>query len=56
LRLNGYGLEIGKKADLNVLCAPSVQHVFRLQQPPAYVIKSGRILANSLLVREIYHA
>ena len=56
LRLNGYGLEIGKKADLNVLCAPSVQHVFRLQQPPAYVIKSGRILANSQLVREIYHA
>lgn len=56
LRLDGYGLEIGKKADLNVLCAPSVQHVFRLQQPPAYVIKSGRILASNRLVREIHHA
>jgi hypothetical protein len=30
--------------------------LLQLQQPPAYVIKSGRILANSQLVREIYHA
>ena len=37
LRLEGYGLDAGSKADFNVLAAPTVQHVLRLQQPPAWV-------------------
>ena len=56
LRLDGYGLKAGAKADINVLCAPSIQHVLRLQQPPAFVIKSGRVLASNQLEREIHRA
>ena len=52
LRLEGYGLETGRKADFNVLAAPTVQHVLRLQQPPAWVIKRGRVLARNALTRE----
>ena len=52
LRLEGYGLDVGKKADFNVLAAPTVQHVLRLQQPPAWVIKRGEVLARNELSRE----
>lgn len=52
LRLEGYGLAPGNRADLNVLAAPTVQHVLRLQQPPAWVICAGEILANNELKRE----
>ena len=56
LRLDGYGLEAGAKADMNVLCASSIQHVLRLQQPPAFVIKAGRVLATNRLERELLGA
>ena len=52
LRLEGYGLDVGKKADFNILAAPTVQHVLRLQQPPAWVIKRGEVLARNELSRE----
>ena len=52
LRLEGYGLDVGKKADFNVLAAPTVQHVLRLQQPPNWVIKRGEVLARNELSRE----
>ena len=52
LRLEDYGLEVGCKADLNVLCAPTIQHVLRLQQPPAWVIKDGKVLAKTEIARE----
>ncbi|MDR7532052.1 MAG: amidohydrolase family protein [Armatimonadota bacterium] len=44
LRRDGYGCAPGDRADLNVWRAPSVREVLRLQQPPAYVLKDGRIL------------
>ncbi len=53
MRLEGYGLEVGCKADLNVLAAPTIQHVLRLQQPPAWVIKGGKVLATNEVRREI---
>jgi cytosine deaminase len=53
LRLEGYGLAPGCKADLNVLAAPTVQHVLRLQQPPAIVIRGGKILARNELDRTL---
>ena len=56
LRLDGYGLEAGAKADMNVLCGPSIQHVLRLQQPPAFVIKAGRVLATNHLERKLLGA
>jgi cytosine/adenosine deaminase-related metal-dependent hydrolase len=33
LRLEDYGIEPGCRADLNVLAAPTVREVLRLQQP-----------------------
>lgn len=54
LRLQNYGLEPGCKADLNVLAAPSVPQVLRLQQPPLCVVRDGRILARNHLQREFF--
>ena len=53
LRLEGYGIDPGCRADLNVLAAPTIQHVLRLQQPPPWVIRGGRVLASSSLEREL---
>lgn len=53
LRLEGYGLQPGCKADLNVLTASTVQQVLRIQQPPRWVIYNGRILAHNQLQREL---
>lgn len=47
LRLEGYGIEVGARADLNVLAAPEIRHVLRLQQPPRYVLAGGRVLAEN---------
>src|SRR5579859_5115719 len=49
LRLQNYGLDPGCKADLNVLAAPSVPQVLRLQQPPRCAVRDGRILARNHL-------
>tara|TARA_B100000686_G_C16791344_1_gene978932 strand:- start:340 stop:1581 length:1242 start_codon:yes stop_codon:yes gene_type:complete len=54
LRVGNYGIGVGKKADLNILCAETIQHVLRLQQPPLLVIKDGRILARNSVDREIF--
>jgi cytosine/creatinine deaminase len=55
MRLEDYGLEPGCKADLNVLAAPSVPQVLRLQQPPSWVVKNGKILARNQLQRELFN-
>lgn len=56
LRLDGYGLEPGCRADLNVLAAPTWQHVLRLQQPPAAVIRGGKVLARNAMERKLERA
>ena len=53
LRLEGYGIEPGCRADLNILAAPTWQHVLRLQQPPRAVIRGGRVLARNTLQRQL---
>ncbi len=53
LRLEDYGLRPGCRADLNVLAAPTVRHVLRLQQPPAVVIRGGKIFARNELDRTL---
>ena len=55
LRLEDYGLDPGCKADLNVLAAPSVPEVLRLQQPPGWVVRNGKILAHNQLQRELFN-
>ena len=52
LRLPDYGLAPGCKADLNVLAAPTAREVLRLQQPPVWVIRAGKVLARTILQRE----
>ncbi len=52
LRLEDYGLETGCKADLNVLAAPTIRQVLRLQQPPRCVVRNGKVLARNQLQRE----
>lgn len=53
MRLDGYGSEPGCRADLNILAAPTWQHVLRLQQPPRVVIRGGRVLARNALERQL---
>lgn len=53
LRLKDYGLAVGCRADFNVLAAPTIRHVLRLQQPPRYVIGNGKILAENELRRAL---
>lgn len=55
LRLKGYGLDPGCKADLNVLAASSVPQVLRLQQPPRWVVRDGKVLAHNQLQRELFN-
>jgi cytosine/creatinine deaminase len=52
LRLERYGVAPGCWADLNILAAPTIQHVLRVQQPPAWVVADGRILAHNQVKRE----
>jgi cytosine/creatinine deaminase len=54
LRLENYGVSLDCRADLNVLAGPTIQEVLRLQEPPAWVISSGRVLARNESVRKIF--
>ena len=51
LRLPDYGLEPGCKADLNVLAASTLREVLRLQQPPRWVVRGGKVLAHNQVQR-----
>src|SRR5258706_5524668 len=53
LRLSDYGLEPGCRADLNVLAAPTLREVLRLQQPPGWVVRGGKVLARNQVVRTL---
>ncbi len=53
LRLPDYGLEPGCRADLNVLAAPTLREVLRLQQPPRWVVRGGKVLASNQVVRTL---
>jgi cytosine deaminase len=47
LRIEDYGIEVGKTANLNVIDAPTVQEAFRTQADRRYVIRQGRIIAET---------
>ena len=53
LRLPDYGVAPGCRADFNVLAASTVHQVLRIQQPPPWVIRSGKVLARTTLNQEI---
>ncbi len=46
MRLPDYGLEVGRRADLVVVEAPSVQEAYRTQPPRRFVIHDGRVVAE----------
>ncbi len=46
MRLADYGLEVGRRADLVVVAAPSVQEAYRTQPPRLAVIHDGRLVAE----------
>jgi cytosine deaminase len=47
LRLEDYGIEVGKTANLNIIDAPTVQEAFRTQADRRYVIRKGKIIAET---------
>jgi cytosine deaminase len=51
MRLPDYGLEAGRRADLVVVAAPSVQEAYRTQPPRLAVIHDGRVVARNGQVR-----
>jgi len=53
LRLPDYGVEPGCRANLNVLAAPTLREVVRLQQPPRAVMREGKVLARNQVVRSL---
>ncbi len=52
-RVNDYGLEPGKPADLVVLGAPTIHEALREQPPRSCVIKAGHEVARSTLTRTL---
>ncbi|WIV12084.1 amidohydrolase family protein [Proteiniborus sp. MB09-C3] len=54
LRLQSYGLEEGKDADIVILDAFTTNDAIRLQPTRLYVIKGGRIIAKSESQKELY--
>jgi cytosine deaminase len=46
MRLPDYGLAVGRRADLVVVAAPSVQEAYRTQPPRIAVVHDGRVVAE----------
>jgi cytosine deaminase len=55
-RVDNYGIGAGNRADLVVVGAPSVHEAIRLQPLRRYVVKSGRIVAQSTVSQELVKA
>lgn len=53
LRLDDYGLEPGKRADLVVLDCTSAKDAIRLRPDRLYVIKEGRVIATNKTQRQL---
>lgn len=54
LRLKGYGLKVGSRANLVVVKAASIDEAIGLQPVRSYVIKDGQIIAKSHVVSELF--
>jgi cytosine deaminase len=46
MRLPDYGLDVGRRASLVVVAAPSVQEAYRTQPPRVAVVHDGRVVAE----------
>ena len=54
--LTDYGIEVGKRADLVVLDAPDVKEAFRLLADRLYVVRRGRVVAETKTTRTVHRA
>jgi cytosine deaminase len=54
LRLSDYGFEPGCKADVVVLEAPDAAEAIRMQAPRRWVVKSGKIVAETEIRRRTW--
>lgn len=45
---DNYGIEVGNKADLNIIDAPNIQEAFRLRADRKFVIKNGKIIVENM--------
>lgn len=52
--LDDYGIEVGKRADIVILDAKSPKDAIRRQADRRYVIKGGRIIAESSSLKKIF--
>ncbi len=53
LRLKDYGIETGKTANLNIIDAPNVQEAFRTRADRLYVIRKGKIVAETRTIKKL---
>jgi len=51
-----YGLAAGRRADLVVLDAPNVKEAFRLQADRVWVVRKGRVVAETTRSRKVHRA
>lgn len=54
LRLEGYGLRPGDRADVVVIDARDIAEAIRLQPARRYVVKNGRVVAQTTVVTKTY--
>jgi cytosine deaminase len=54
LRLNDYGLRPGAAADAVILDAPDAAEAIRMQAPRRWVIKRGRVVAETEIRRQVW--
>jgi cytosine deaminase len=54
LRLAGYGIAKGCRADINVLNHSTVADALRFGDTPRFVIKRGKALAENELISKLY--
>ncbi|MFQ5762399.1 MAG: amidohydrolase family protein, partial [Candidatus Bathyarchaeia archaeon] len=53
LRLPNYGLDVGCNAELTIVDAPNAREALRLQPDRLYVIKAGRVIAETRTTRKL---
>jgi cytosine deaminase len=54
MRLADYGLNVGARADLQLLPVPSWEEALRLQAPPEKVWFAGRLVAENSVVSKLH--
>lgn len=54
MRIQDYGIKVGNTADFVILNTDNIKDAIRLQPERLYVIKSGKVIAQSQYIRELY--